>query len=95
MKNFTIHELPTIKYMVVNKSEETTKQITGILLIGITKLDNGEIDMLLINDIPFTRKSFEFKNGKFNTSKAVDLTTWSYHKDIMKELINYKYEETI
>ena len=53
------------------------------------KLDLKDIDSVIINGHPFTRKAFQFKSSdNMNHAKAIELMTWAYHSDIMDELID-------
>ena len=70
----------------IQKSKENEDSVAALLL-AITRLDSEKIKYLVVNNVLFQRKNFEFKNGKFNRSKAIELLTWQYHRDILDDIL--------
>ena len=69
---------------MINKTEDQQSDC-GLLLKGIVELDSNKLDVVIINGVPFKREHFLFKSsGKFNHSKAVELFSWQYHRDILE-----------
>jgi len=89
MKTITIKSQES-KHRIINKPEDDNGSHV-ILALAIMQLDSGDIDSIIINGYPFTRKALEFKTSKnMNHTKAIDIMTWAYHSDIMNEIINYE-----
>lgn len=83
MFDFPIKTVGHIKYVELNYPDE---EVVSKLLLSIRFLDLREIDVVVINKNFFNRECLEFKNGKFNYSKAMMAFTWIYHEEILNSL---------
>ena len=50
----------------------------NMMLVPLMNLENRELDYLIVNGTPFQRKDFEFKNGNFNKSAAINTLVYAY-----------------
>lgn len=76
-----VQEFEGIKYMQLEKSEENKRFLASFALLAMIKLENKEIEVIVINGRAFNRESFQFKTGRFNNNKARECLIWSYYLD--------------
>ena len=85
--NICIQNIKGFNVQVIIKERENGDNCISIALAAM-RLESRELDMVFINDMIFSRENFEFKTGRFNKSKCLDLMMWQFHRDILEEIVN-------
>ena len=85
---YKIKILHDLKFMCIDTKPENKTKLNGFLLLAITRLEKRAIDLIILNNNVYFREDFEFKNGKFNNSRAIKVLVWSYHHELLERLCN-------
>lgn len=78
------------KYVHIKKSDYASNyNEVGLLLLAGMMLDKEEIDLLVINNTPFTQENMRIKGGRFVWSRYAELSVNAYNIDVVREFISF------
>ncbi len=79
-----------IKYTHIKKTDfDANYNEAGLLLVAGLMLERKELDLLIINDIPFTQENMRTKGGRFVWNRYSEISVNAYNQDILRKFIKF------
>lgn len=79
-----------INYAHIKKSDHCIDfNEAGLLLVAGLMLEREQLDILIINDTPFTQDNMRNKRGRFVWDRYTENSVNAYNIDVLKEFIEF------
>lgn len=79
-----------VRYAHIKKSDYPADyNEVGILLVAGMMLDKEELDLLIINETPFTQQNMRTKGGRFVWKRYTENAVNAFNIDILNEFIEF------